>query len=192
MGKAIVITGTPGTGKTTISKLLSDKLNIPTFNLTELALSNNLILGEDPERDTLIADTNKLSLIITNKIKELKGKAIVEGHYSDITPAILLDCCIVFRTKPDILEMRLKKRNYRKSKILENIQAEILGVCLSDALGKYPHELIFEVDTSKDPIKKTLDNVIKIIKFKPVEFKYGKITWLSELSEIELRKYFKN
>ena len=58
--RVIVITGTPGVGKTTISKALATKLRALYLSVGDLVKTENLILGVDVERQTLIADLKKL------------------------------------------------------------------------------------------------------------------------------------
>ena len=58
--RVILITGTPCTGKTTTAKALASKLGAEYINLTDLAKTYNLTLGEDKERNTLIIDEEKM------------------------------------------------------------------------------------------------------------------------------------
>ena len=58
---------------------------------------------------------------------------IIDSHLSHYLPRKYVDLCIV--TKCDIKELnkRLKKKKYNKSKIQENLQAEIFDICLNEA-----------------------------------------------------------
>lgn len=148
--KAIIITGTPGTGKTAISSYLTKEFGIPNINLGELCIQHNLILEKDPLRDTKIIDEEKLVLklieILTNSKNSL---VIVEGHYADIVPNEFIKGAVLLRTDPFVLEKRLLHRNYSESKVQENVQAEILSDCGSFLKEKELGMPILEYDTSK-------------------------------------------
>ena len=59
-GRVILVTGTPCVGKTSVAHLLASKLDAFYANLTELAVGENLILGKDEERDSIIVDENRM------------------------------------------------------------------------------------------------------------------------------------
>lgn len=82
----IIISGTPGTGKTTIALLLKEKFSAEYLNLTEVAIANDFILETDEQRDTKVADTEKLIPFLEKFISEHSTNIIIEGHYADIVP----------------------------------------------------------------------------------------------------------
>lgn len=147
--KVIIISGTPGTGKTAIASYLNEKFEILSINLGEFAVKNQFILADDPYRDTKIIDEEKLVSAIINEIKRTADPhLIIEGHYADIIPNEFILTAVILRTDPFVLEERLKLRNYSEDKIKENIQAEILSDCGSYLLEKDLNNPIFEFDTS--------------------------------------------
>ncbi|MHA1409841.1 MAG: adenylate kinase family protein [Candidatus Odinarchaeia archaeon] len=185
----IVISGSPGTGKTIISKKVSEKLGIPHINLTETALREKFIVEEDKSRSTKIVDEEALINYLKRKIKGVKGKIIIEGHYADIVPKMFVECCIVIRTEPRVLEKRLKNRGYHMEKIKENIQAEILGVCVNDCINAYGKNNVYEIDNSTKQLDDVIEEVIEIIEMKTKKYLVGKINWLATLSDDILKKY---
>jgi broad-specificity NMP kinase len=64
----IAVAGKGGTGKTTISKILSEKMPAIHINLTDIVRKEKLIRRVDPERETLVADLKKLSHL-TKKVQ---------------------------------------------------------------------------------------------------------------------------
>ena len=73
------------------------------------------------------------------------------------------DKVIVLRVRPEILEKRLKKRNYSDAKIRENLEAEALGVCSAESYEKYADK-VYELDISDlsiDEAVKLVEDVIK-------------------------------
>ena len=149
--KTIIVTGTPGTGKTTVSKKLAKKLNFYYLDANKLISKNKLAEGYDNRRKTKVVDIRKLNKFIINEIKKLnKNKIkgiIVDSHLSHYLPRKYVDICIV--TKCDIKELnkRLKMKRFNKNKIQENLQAEIFDICHNEALGR-KHK-VFVVDTTK-------------------------------------------
>ncbi len=86
--RVILITGTPAVGKTTTAKALAAKLNAVYINLTDYAKTNNLIVGEDKERKTLIINEERMQEKLAETIDETNNaNVIVDGHYaSAVTP----------------------------------------------------------------------------------------------------------
>ena len=138
---AIFITGTPCTGKTTIASKLNGRL----IKINDLAISNDFVLGIDDEKGYKIIDIDKLSLHVYGLITNCDELLIFEGHLSHLCDGA--DKVIVLRVRPDILEERLRERNYSESKIRENLEAEALGVCSAEAYEKYENR-VYELDVS--------------------------------------------
>lgn len=185
----IGISGSPGTGKTTIASLLNEKLSAQTINLTEIALKHNFIQESDNQRDTKIVDLKKLIPFLEKTIESHSKNIIVEGHYADIIPETFLSILIILRTDPQVLEQRLLKKEFAPLKIMENLQAEILGSCTASALEVHDREKIYEVDTSIDHPAKTLDIILALINEQPPS-NVGQINWLQQLDQNTLLKYF--
>ncbi|TRO50664.1 AAA family ATPase, partial [Candidatus Bathyarchaeota archaeon] len=76
-----LITGTPGTGKTTISKILSDKLGARHIELSLYAKENGCIIEDDPERDTKVVDMDALEEALEG-LAETDIPLVIDGHYS--------------------------------------------------------------------------------------------------------------
>lgn len=152
----IFITGTPCVGKTSIASKLNGRL----FKINDLAIDNNFLLGVDEEKGYKIIDVEKLSDYVYSIINNYDGRLIFEGHLSHLCQGA--SKVIVLRVRPDILKKRLEKRNYSKEKIQENLEAEALGVCLTEAYENYG-ENVQEVDVSDLTIKQAVDIVEKII-----------------------------
>ncbi len=186
----ILISGTPGTGKTTIAQYLKKKYSANVLNLTELAIQKDFILEIDEERQTKIVDLKKLLPFLESFIPSHQDNLIIEGHYADVVPDHLTSVFIILRTEPHILEKRLKEKKFSPSKILENIQSEILGACTSAALETHEREKIYEVDTSNSPVDETIKTIQFLIERKPPT-NIGKINWMRKLEESnELLRYF--
>ena len=146
--KVILVTGTPGVGKTVVAHKLASKLDALYVGITELVKTENLFTNVDEERKTLIADTEKVSKKLQETIAKSKGNIIIEGHYADVTPNKEVTTVFVLRRDPHKLKSVLEKRGYNEKKIWENLAAEILDVCLCDALSACGADKVCEIDVS--------------------------------------------
>lgn len=153
---AVFITGTPCTGKTTISSKLNGRL----IKINDVAIGNDFVLGIDGEKGYKVIDIPKLSTHVDGIIKKSDELLIFEGHLSHLCNGA--DKVIVLRVKPEILEKRLKARNYSDSKIHENLEAEALGVCTAESYEKYG-EKVQEIDVSNLTVDEAVCEIDKII-----------------------------
>ncbi|MGC8671773.1 MAG: AAA family ATPase [Candidatus Micrarchaeia archaeon] len=170
----MVVTGTPGVGKTRLAKLLAKK-----FPDSELIEANEIA-----KKEKCIEGRGKFGAYIVNmgklekKLNGLVGKSrhkvvILEGHLlcdMKIRNAV----AIVLREHLKTLEKRLAKRNYSKKKIEENVTAEATDYCGQHAEMNY--QRVYELLSSDS---KTLDKAISIVIGKPP--KKQNIELLSEL-----------
>ena len=150
----IAITGAPGTGKDTVSKIIADKLDFELVDLNQLAKDKKLFIGYDEKRKCEIVDIKKLN----QEIKKIKRDAIIQSHYAH---EISSDIIIVLRANPAELRKRLGKRGWPPEKIKENIEAEIMEVCKDEALQKT--RKVFEIDTSAEEPEKSAEEAANII-----------------------------
>ncbi|WP_407454194.1 adenylate kinase family protein [Methanobrevibacter sp.] len=160
MNKAIFITGTPCTGKTTVSEVLADKLNCKLVKINDLAIENDFVLGIDEDKGYKIIDIDALNDKVSDIISGSDELTIFEGHLAHLCSGA--DKVIVLRVHPDILRVRLEARDYSESKIRENLEAEALGVCTAEAFDEYSDK-ISEIDASElsvDEIVDLIDDVI--------------------------------
>ena len=174
----IMVSGTPGTGKTEVSAILAEKLKYKLIKINDYAYDNDLIVGNDPKRGSLLIDTTALESLI-QKINE---NCVIEGHLAHFLTA---DVVFVLRTNPDILENRLEKRNWLSDKINENVEAEILDVCLQEATEK--NKQVYEIDTTDKTPTETMEIIQKILKKDKTAIKNakpGNISWESHLNAL--------
>jgi len=149
--KVIIITGAVGTGKTTLAKKLSEKLKFKHIDVNRVVTEYNLTESYDKKRRCKVVDTKELNKALIDKIrwakKDLEKGIIIDSHLSHHLPKRYVDLCIVTKCDLKVLEKRLKKREYSKDKVRENMDCEIFNVCLNEAKEAKHNTLV--VDTTK-------------------------------------------
>jgi adenylate kinase len=139
----IIVTGSPGTGKTTYAKKLAKELKYKYFDVNKIISEKKLSSGYDKKRKCKIIDTAKLNKVLISMIKKDKN-LVIDSHLSHYLPKKYVDKCIVTKCDLKQLEKRLKKRKYSKEKIRENLDAEIFDVCLEEAKeNKHNVEVVY-------------------------------------------------
>ncbi|MEM4248542.1 MAG: adenylate kinase family protein [Candidatus Nanoarchaeia archaeon] len=146
----IIISGTPGTGKTTLAKSLAKKLGYEYIGITKLIGKHKLAEGYDIVRKCSIVNTKKLNNVLIKLIKTAnkeKKSLIIDSHLSHNLPSKYVDLCIITKCDLKVLQKRLQKKHYSKTKIRENLDVEIFDICLNEA-KELGHKILV-VDTTK-------------------------------------------
>lgn len=147
MKKAILITGTPGTGKTVISNYLK-KEGFPVIEVGKLVKEEELFEYYDEVTESYVVDDDllneKLLELIENNTSSFP--LILDGHVVELPPDFILHC-IVLRCSIQHLRQRLSERSYGEAKIDENVEAEIMEVILTDMLELYGPERVSVVQS---------------------------------------------
>ncbi len=147
----IVVTGTPGTGKSTLAESLAKIAGARLIGANDIIREGRLYSGIEPD-GTLVAKMSMLAAEL-RRLARRQGNAVLDGHLLceiRISGAV----CIVVREHLGILEKRLAKRGYSKNKIWENLVAEAVDYCGERSKSNYTH--VFEVFSGIEA-KKVLD-----------------------------------
>jgi adenylate kinase len=134
----VAVTGTPGTGKTTASKLVETELEV--IGLNDLVRSEGLTTGTDEKRDSLVADIDAVAARLSDR-----DDILVESHLAHHLEA---DRVVVLRCLPTKLKERLLDRGDAERKAEENAEAEALDVILSEAVDRHGLDTVYEIDTT--------------------------------------------
>ena len=184
--------GTPGVGKTVVSKLLASKTDAVYINLAELVKRENLILSVDKARDTLIADVDKVSKRIREILESSERDVVIDGHYAmDVVSAKDVHLAFVLRRNPDELKKTLENRGFREKKLWENLAAEVLDVCLWDAVSSCGSEKVCEIDVSDKKVEAVVKEILSILNGEE-KCRVGIVDWLGRLeAEKRLHEFLK-
>ena len=145
----VALTGTPGTGKTTVGDLLSTQGYL-VIHLTDI--EKKCVVGMDTKRGCHIYDIKLLDQYLhTDPLVVQKDVCIVEGHLSHLLSDV--SNIIILRCHPDALKKRLESKGYTSLKIQENLEAEALDIILCDTACCHAAHAIHEIDTThRDPV----------------------------------------
>jgi len=189
----ILVTGTPCVGKTSVACLLAERLNALYVNLTELAVKENLVLGKDEKRNTVIVDEKRMKKAISRLIEGCgEQTVVVDGHYAaSVVPKKLATHVFVLRRDPVELRKFMEKAGFSGDKLWENLAAEILDVCLVDALKAYGSEKVCEIDASGKSIEEIVVEILQVLNGSRRCY-VGVVDWLGKLErEGLLEEYLK-
>ncbi|XP_076586301.1 adenylate kinase isoenzyme 6 isoform X1 [Chaetodon auriga] len=104
----ILLTGTPGVGKTTLGKELAQRTGLTYVNIGDLAQEGQLYDGYDEEYQCPILDEDRVVDELDEKMVE--GGAIVDYHGCDLFPERWFHIIFVLRTDNTHLYTRLESR----------------------------------------------------------------------------------
>lgn len=174
----IAITGSVGSGKTTISKKLLEKLNesyeketitalkqrkYKLINLNEIALKYKI--KDVKELQTFDFDIDKLVFEMNKFLEERKEEnLILEGHFAHFLNPDLVDFLFVINRDLGELKVEYKKRDYNEQKIKDNLEVESFNLCFYEAIeeGFKEENQVFAIENNKS-LEEIVKNIEKLI-----------------------------
>ena len=172
----VAITGTPGVGKSTVSKILSRKY--PVIDIHSYAEKHGLFEEFDEEAGSYNVDVEKLNDSIMSE-HFTEPYIFLDGHLSHFVDC---DAIIVMRCQPKIISERLKARGYDDKKVKENVQAEVLDVILQESMES--GSKVYEIDCSDMTPDSIADRIERIIILCETDDALpGKVDWSGEMEE---------
>jgi adenylate kinase len=177
---AIALTGTPGTGKTAVSKKLKEE-GYKILHLTEFIQERDVPSEYDSDRDCLVVDMTALEKTVYKYQDDLADEfrksyfekkmrpadlyttpgnlpiLIIESHLAHY----LCNYSIILRTHPHTLKIRLDERGYSEKKVMENVLAESIDVILCDCFDCCHR--IYEINTTEITLSETVNCIKELI-----------------------------
>ena len=177
----IAITGSVGSGKTTLAELLLNKLNeefeketltvlrqrkYKLIHLNEYALKYKI---EDvKELQTFDFDIDKLVYELNKMLEDAKKKKenlILEGHFAHFLNPELIDYLFVINRDLQNLKEEYKTRKYNSQKVQDNLEVESFNLCFYEALeeGFVEERQVFCLENNKE-LNDLIVKIIEIVK----------------------------
>ena len=169
--KYILITGTPGTGKSTFSEQLrvnftSRGMTVCTVLVNDLIKSEKLYEEYDSHFDTYIIDDRKVRRFLESYLSSLSADfCIIETHTVTTLPKKIIDYVVVLTARTDVLFDRLQARHYSKEKVDENMECEIMRIVLEEAVERFGSSKVHEMASNtqediEDNVEIVLDETL--------------------------------
>ena len=175
----IVITGTPGVGKTTHAEQLAQATGFKHVSVNQIVKDEGFHEGKDEETGSWIVDEDKVcNILITITVPRANvcfiqlldhleslplastGGYILDWHACDLFPERWIDLVIVLRCDSTLLYDRLTARGYKGKKLEENMDSEIMQVLLDEARESYKDEIVVELRSeSNEDVEGNLERV---------------------------------
>ena len=159
----ILVTGVPGSGKTTfcqllaseVNNLINQNLNMQTFqsyfqhlNVGEEIANNQLYTNWDNDNNCSIFDAD---LVVDHLEPFLqKGGCVVDFHSSGDFPERWFDLVIQLRCNNTQLYDRLKARGYAEDKIRNNVECEILETISEEVYEAWDKNIVLQLRNEKE------------------------------------------
>jgi adenylate kinase len=142
----LLVTGTPGVGKSTFSEMLATRFGFVHIAVGDLIKEKHLWEEFDEERDCTIYSEQLLDDEIQSILEaHPDGGVVFDFHSADIVTTAQVDFVIVLQCESDVLWQRLAARGYAEEKVRENVEAEIFQVLLQEVTEDYPEGMIVEI-----------------------------------------------
>ena len=158
----ILITGTPGTGKTTIAETLVTQIpDLKHIELSKWAIDHRFAQQYDSDFKCHVLNEDAL-LDALEPIME-KGGVIIDFHGAEMFPERWFDLVVVTCTDNEVLYPRLEARGYSGKKLEDNMECEIMRVLLEEARESYQPEIVREMQN--DTITQLTANVDSLVEY---------------------------
>lgn len=177
----VLVSGTPGVGKTTLSRLLASELGAMYREVGDVAKECGALAERDKIRGSYLVDISKVSKFLAKANQPM----VIDGHVILRLPRKKINRVIVLRCNPATLALRLRRKKFPVKKIVENVLAEVTDVCLTEAVRAYGRQRIFELNTTEA-------DVVTCVKYLATAVRrgiprIGICDWLSELQSKQLQ-----
>lgn len=173
----IGITGSPKTGKSTVSSLLAKKLGAEHVDLNSLLIKHGgAERVEEGEYELLLPRARR---IVKNTLEKIEGRSYIVSSLflADLLNPKLVDFVFVLRCNPKVLYERYRQSGYPQSKAKENVVAEAIGVISSECLKKFRRK-VFEIDTTNKEPEEVVEEIAAYLDGK-LKARFH-VDWLSE------------
>ena len=158
----VLITGTPGTGKSTVAKALKQRLGQGWAVINDREFCSKHKIGSfDKKAQELEVPLKKLESKIKQQLSK-NSNIILEGHLFCETK-IPADIVVLLHAHPKLLETRLLEKGYDQLKVLDNVFCEMTDYCKANVLKNFGKNKVLELNNDKG-LKEITAKILKEIK----------------------------
>jgi adenylate kinase len=178
----LVLTGNPGVGKHTVSKILAETLGYKIIDVNKEAVK----IGMSEDNDSIDVDVEKTKKLLEEKISD---KSLLVGHLAPfVVSKELVSAVIVLRKNPYELIDIYEKRNYSDKKKNDNLGSEILGIIAYDSIQNLGENKTFQINVTSITAEETAKKIESVIN---KTSKGDVIDWLTDIAQKnDLKKFF--
>ncbi len=186
MASVLLVLGTPGVGKSALSRNLALKLHVQRIDIGELVRRERLYERFDSRTKSYVVDEERVRRRLQGFVRN--SPVVISTH--TVGRTILshwVKRVIVLRLDPVTLYHRLRARKWTRSKAWENVEAELVDVCLEEAVRLFGKERVIEIDTTSKSSLRVLSDTLRALRSKarPTRFQTD---WLSVYDPLILRR----
>lgn len=181
----VAVTGTPGTGKSTATDRLADRLAdvaeaaepapptgtadaplldddcVDVVHLNDVIEEAELYDDVDEERDSVVVDLGALNAWVEDYVDASDALVVVlDSHLAHHLDA---DRVVVLRCQPEALEQRLLDRGEPPAKATENAESEALDVVLGEAVEIHGPDAVYEIETTDSDPDAVADEIAAVV-----------------------------
>jgi len=167
----VALTGTPGTGKTSVGSKLS-RQGHRVVDLAALAEEKGFVRHPAKGDGPGIVDVEALR----KASPPGKGLVFLSSHFSHLMD---VDIVVVLRCSPKVLASRLRSRHWDDGKIRDNVEAEAIDLITIEAMERCGR--VYEVDTTSIDAKEAARQIIEIVNGAVEGHEAGRIDWSEEI-----------
>lgn len=185
--KNIVVTGTPGVGKTTLSKSIARKTGKLYVALNDVVRAEHLHKGYDQKSQSYLIDSPKVHRRIKSILDEADGVIIDTGYVGRLIPRNKNTFAIVVRLDPVILSKRLRRRRWSRRKSWENMEAELIDIALADAVACLGKSQVAQIDSTGMSRSAVARDAMRLLSARKKKH-FASVDWLQKYDPIELSR----
>jgi adenylate kinase len=157
----ILVTGSPGVGKSVVSEALSTTLGCSFIESTLFLKSAGALRADPSGRDSEVVDERLALESIRRFVLNEEGCFVVSSLHptlwlNDLQERVIF--VVLLRCHPRILLGRLESRGWSRAKVLENVIAESFNVIAEELLNY--EDLVLEVDTSGKDVGELVEEIL--------------------------------
>lgn len=142
----VLITGTPGTGKTSLSQMVSAELGLTHLDTGAIVKSQKFYTDFDEQYGSFMVDEEDEEHLLDYLEPILvEGGKVLDYHSCELFPKRWFHAVIVLRVDTQPHFDRLTARGYGEAKREENMDAEIEGVVAEEAADSYDEDVLHVV-----------------------------------------------